>query len=733
MFARPSIQCAVMQTDSPGEYAVVDTYNQGGVVAWQGDQQSHGDQCQVWRDMAAECPQRVAPKRLMLNRAVVPPHSCRRIKVRMTGPGHISEQMASTVQVICQPDWRLLGGLVRVQAWDPERGEALCRGHPSVVVFNDSDVAVPVAPTDIQVLVTPMRVHTRYFRPERVGADETRVRMSNTMTATTTSRPEAFPADLWPYASPEDQALAAATFGTYEEAYCRRCVDALRYDLQVHADGRAVSEHPWVAAIQPKEEGVEAKDGSRGEHTEVTEAEGEEAWKRVQDFFRNAAEQRYASKEWRDLKTQWTTSRRIEKADIIEYRREETKTEAEPSDVEDEVAEEDTNVSEEERAQRAQERIIKASEEREQRLKAEEEEKKRIRRAKRDEDMFSEGKPTEMAYMVAQAIAHLSAYYHRDPDNPPTVKGLVAEIETVDEVPVRAHARKLAEVQKAYVRAMTRGLIRQGKLEESHGEWASALVLVPYKDRIKSFMDRWGDEAMTNMWMPEHEAEVATFYRCTCDYRALNQKSKSDVYPLPRIDDLLDHVAKGTKHFSMGDIQNAFWTLKLDEKSREKTAIRTHDALLQWTVMPQGWKGAANYWARVVAKVFEGIPQAEALVYQDDVMAHSREFRSHWSTLGRIYRSLEDMDLTFKLKKTHLNMPYAVFLGHAMDEEGRYPSLEKVRAIMEKDYPRDVTGVRSFIGMTLYYRNYVHDYAEKIAPLHALTRKGVDVAETWGD
>ena len=67
------------------------------------------------------------------------------------------------------------------------------------------------------------------------------------------------------------------------------------------------------------------------------------------------------------------------------------------------------------------------------------------------------------------------------------------------------------------------------------------------------------------------------------------------------------------------------------------------------------------------------------------------------------------------MKKTHLNMPSATFLGHMIDESGRYPCVEKVKAVMEKDYPKtDTTAVRSFIGMTLYYRNYIHDYANTL-------------------
>jgi hypothetical protein len=127
-------------------------------------------------------------------------------------------------------------------------------------------------------------------------------------------------------------------------------------------------------------------------------------------------------------------------------------------------------------------------------------------------------------------MANISAYFHPDPDNPPTVKGFVAEIEITDEVPVRAWARKFADIQKAYLKAMTKALLRQGKLEVSSGEYASGLVLVPYPERIRKFMDKWGDRAPTEMWKEEHEAEVAAFYRCTCDYRALNLKSKSDVF-----------------------------------------------------------------------------------------------------------------------------------------------------------------------------------------------------------
>ena len=185
---------------------------------------------------------------------------------------------------------------------------------------------------------------------------------------------------------------------------------------------------------------------------------------------------------------------------------------------------------------------------------------------------------------------------------------------------------------------------------------------------------------------------MGAFYRCKCDYRAFNIKGKSDVFPLSRIYDLLDQIPRGTCHFSVENVQDAFWTVKLAEWCRRKSTVRTHDQHLQWRVLPQGWKGAANYWARVLSKVFVDVPQDQDVVYQDDALVHSWEFIEHYRTLREVYGWLRDRALTFKLTKTHLNMPNVTFLVHIVDATGSYPCVEKVKAVMEKEYPKtDVT------------------------------------------
>ena len=343
-----------------------------------------------------------------------------------------------------------------------------------------------------------------------------------------------------------------------------------------------------------------------------------------------------------------------------------------------------------------------------------------------------EGIPTRFGYIMAQALANAIAIFHPDPENPRRVKGELARIVKTDDIPVIDRPRRYSELQKAFMTAKFRVMARRGQVEKGTGAYASALTLVPYQKRIDAFLDAHGEGAYVAMKDPKHELEVATFYRVTVDMRRVNAKTVPDVYPLPRIDDLLDAIKLGSRHFSMFDAVDAFWTVELAQEDRHKTACRTHNDHIQSTVLPQGGKCSANAWARVIATTYESMAGEDVLVYQDDVLVYSQGFGSHMGTLQKSYDCMARRDLTLKITKMKMDYPSVVFLGHLVDGEGRYPSPENVDAIRKLAYPdKDQTSVRSFIGLTLYYRNYIHGYSDKVRPLHALTRKGVSVPKEW--
>lgn len=77
---------------------------------------------------------------------------------------------------------------------------------------------------------------------------------------------------------------------------------------------------------------------------------------------------------------------------------------------------------------------------------------------------------------------------------------------------------------------------------------------------------------------------------CT-DYRKVNTVTKSDCFPLPLVDDLVDRVG-GATYVSKLDLLKSYWQVPLTDRAKEVSAFVTPDAFLQYNVMPFGVRNA---------------------------------------------------------------------------------------------------------------------------------------------
>ena len=298
----------------------------------------------------------------------------------------------------------------------------------------------------------------------------------------------------------------------------------------------------------------------------------------------------------------------------------------------------------------------------------------------------------EHAQMMSLMTKH-SSVFSRDEDDIGCCDVVKHRIHTTDNIPVRLPHRRIPPQQWEEVREYLRTSLAQGLIRESSSPYASAVVLVRKTDGS---------------------------LRLCVDYRALNAKTHKDAYPLPRIDEALDTL-KGAKYFCSLDLTHGYHHIPVDEEDIEKTAFRVETGgLYEYTRMPFGLCNAPATFMRVMDKVFGDQNFQTLLIYLDDILVFGATVQETLERLDMVFSRLSQYNLKVKPEKCHLFHKRLRFLGHIISEDGVSPDHEKTRAVQEWDRPQNEAELRSFLGLTGYYRRFIAGYAKIAASLQAL-------------
>ncbi|XP_055622017.1 uncharacterized protein K02A2.6-like [Toxorhynchites rutilus septentrionalis] len=201
----------------------------------------------------------------------------------------------------------------------------------------------------------------------------------------------------------------------------------------------------------------------------------------------------------------------------------------------------------------------------------------------------------------------------------------------------------------------------------------------------------------------------------------LNHCLQSHQYPLPLPEDIFSKFSN-CDIFSQIDLTDAFLQMEVEESSRKLLTINTHRGLYQYNRMPPRIKAAPGAFQQLIDTMLAGLPNCAG--YLDDVIVGGKNTEEHHRNLYAVLHRIQEYGFTIRPEKCSFGQKQIRYLGHLLDRQGIRPDPGKIKAINNMPAPKDITGVRSFMGAINYYGKFVPNMRNLRFPLDNLLKSG---------
>lgn len=271
-------------------------------------------------------------------------------------------------------------------------------------------------------------------------------------------------------------------------------------------------------------------------------------------------------------------------------------------------------------------------------------------------------------------------------------------INTGEAAPIKQKYYRLSPPKLQYLDEELDRMLAKGIVEPSYSEWNSPVTMVPKSN---------GD------------------MRLCLDSRRLNAVSKTDAYPLPYINYIIDNL-RDAKYLTSLDLSAAYHQIPLHPDSKEKSAFTVpRRGLFHYNVMCFGLVGAAATMQRLMDSLFTAEFDNKVFAYIDDIVICTSSFEEHVSILKRVYEKLKHANLTINMQKSQFCRSELKYLGYVVDRFGLRTDPSKVEVIMNFPTPGDQKELKRFLGLAGWYRRFINNFSQVARPLTRLTSRKV--------
>ncbi|KAG1927325.1 retrotransposable element [Pimephales promelas] len=214
------------------------------------------------------------------------------------------------------------------------------------------------------------------------------------------------------------------------------------------------------------------------------------------------------------------------------------------------------------------------------------------------------------------------------------------------------------------------------------------------------------------------------------DYRGLNNITVKNTYPLPLMSSAFERL-QGASIFTKLDLRNAYHLVRIREGDEWKTAFNTPRGHFEYLVMPFGLSNSPAVFQALVNDVLRDMIDQFIYVYLDDILIFSSSLQEHAQHVRRVLQRLLENGLFVKAEKCDFHAQSVPFLGYIVSSEGMRMDPEKIKAVVDWPSPDSRKALLRFLGFANFYRRFIRNYSQLVAPLTALTSSRT--AFRWSD
>jgi Reverse transcriptase (RNA-dependent DNA polymerase) len=151
--------------------------------------------------------------------------------------------------------------------------------------------------------------------------------------------------------------------------------------------------------------------------------------------------------------------------------------------------------------------------------------------------------------------------------------------------------------------------------------------------------------------------------------------------------------------YSVADLKDGYWNVRLAEESRNLTAVETVVGLVQYTRITMRLKNARCFFQRLLNNVYVGLKGTIMQAYLNDLAVGSDTPKQHVVDVRRVLERTRDANLRFKLVKCTFGKTEVELLGHKVRFGEVIPNDRHRDCLQRFEEPINVTELLRFLGL----------------------------------